>query len=73
MLSSLHHFAEQIEKHTWSRICFADCDWQRSLEHKKRADELWKEIEHWKKTVDEQTEVARKGKGVDREKLCLGS
>lgn len=71
MLSDLHNIAEQIERHNWSRIIHAPSDWKRSLEHKERADALWKEIELWKKTVDEQAEVAKAGNGVDRTKLYL--
>ena len=72
-LSSLHHLAEQIERHNWCRIVYADTDWKRSLEYKQRADELWKEVDHWRKTLDEQAEVAKYGKGVDRTKLALGA
>ena len=71
MLSDLHHLAEQIERHTWSQIIHAPSDWQRSLEHKERADKLWLEVLEWRKTLEEQTQVAKAGNGVDRSKLCL--
>lgn len=71
MLSDLHHLAEQIERHNWSRIIHAPSDWKRSLEHKERADKLWEEVLEWRKTLDEQTEVAKAGNGWDRSKLCL--
>lgn len=72
MLSDLHNLAEQIERHNWSRIIYAPSDWKRSLEHKERADKLWQEVLEWRKTLDEQTEVAKAGNGVDRTKLYLG-
>lgn len=71
MLSSLHHLAEQIERHNWSRIIHAPSDWKQAEEHRIRAEKLWKEVELWRKTLDEQVEVAKKGDGWDRSKLCL--
>jgi len=29
-------------------------------------------MNQWKKTIDEQVEVAKAGKGWDRQRLCLG-
>jgi hypothetical protein len=71
MLSDLHNLAEQIERHNWSRIIHAPSDWKRAQEHKERADKLWEDMLEWRKTLDEQAVVARKGDGVDRNKLYL--
>jgi hypothetical protein len=71
LLSDLHNIASEIERHNWSRIIHAPSDWKRAEEHRVRAEKLWQEVELWKKTLDEQVEVAKKGEGWDRSKLCL--
>jgi hypothetical protein len=71
MLSSLHHIAEQIERHNWSRIIHAPYDAKQVEEHKKIVDKLWKEVEVWKQTLEEQAEIAKKGNGWERDKLTL--
>lgn len=71
MLSSLHHIAEQIERHNWSRIIHAPYDAKQSLKHKEISDKLWQDIFIWKQTLEEQAELAKKGNGWERDKLSL--
>jgi len=72
LLSDLHHIAERIETLAFNRIVYAPCDTKKVVQNTQEMEKLWAQMNQWKKTIDEQVEVAKAGKGWDRQRLCLG-
>lgn len=70
-LRDFHHLAERIETLAFNRIIYAPCDPKKVKEYSQETEKLWSQMVEWKRTVDEQVEVAKGGKGWDRERLSM--
>lgn len=65
-LRDLHILAEQWEHAAWSQLCYAKADPEKYELYVKKTQEIWIEMEHTRKVLEEQVKNVKEGKEIDR-------
>jgi hypothetical protein len=71
MFKNLHVSAEQIEQAAFLQLCWARTDPEKSRIYAAKIENHWKEMEEWKKVVDEQIRRVEEGKPIERNRLYM--
>jgi hypothetical protein len=65
-LRDLHILAERWEQAAWCRLVYASKDTQKSELYLKQTHDIWADMEHTKKVLEEQVKLVKDGKELDR-------
>jgi hypothetical protein len=71
MFKNLHASAEQIEQAAFLQLCWARTDPEKSKTYAAKLENHWKEMEEWKKVVEEQIRRVESGKEIESTRLYM--